>query len=166
MITASTAVVDGGDMKTKLDTVWDRLSKEKAVDFLKRAVGPRTTVRELASILSYDKVAEMKDQLAEVQIGEVIQNHIKHAPVTESPRAERTHARFRTTRMDLEREEIEVLAIVRDNPGINRSAIAKKVRGKLTNKSLSHVSYLLRRLGRLGKVVKSGDRKSTTYHCR
>lgn len=156
--------------RSKLDTTWSDINKANAVDFLKRSIGPRTTVSELLAVLSYDKVQAIKDQLSDVTLSEVVQQaRTTTAPRAAAPKVQATAPvtrkaiRIRSSKASIEQEMGAVLQVLRANPGINRGALAKKVKAQLGNKSLAHVSYLLRKLGEAGQVRQSGERKGATY---
>lgn len=161
------ASTQANPMQEKLDQAWQNIERTSALEFLKNSVTPETSLAELAQILSYDKVMKVKDQLSGVAIGEIVampQVTVRERPVSYAPMARKATPRGRTRRVDIEREEVELLATIRENPGANRGTLAKKVRTKLGgNKSLAHVSYLLRRLNEHGRVKKSGDRRDATY---
>ena len=154
---------DTKNMKQTLDSMWQEVSKERAVDFLKRAVGPKTTVTELASILSYEKVAAAKEQLDNIAIGDILA--APSIKVQERPqRSGAIQRRARSLKNDIDREEKEILAVVKENPGINRGLLAKRVKNRLgNNKTLAHLSYLLHRLTNDGRLKKIGSRRDATY---
>lgn len=153
-------------LRSKLDDTWSEISKEKVVDFLKRTVGPRTSISELLSVLSYDKVQSIKDQLGDIPLGEVMQSFTK--PSTRQTQAQpvtrrRAPTRMRSSSDAIGQEMAAVLKVLKDNPGISRGDLAKRLRGQLGNKSLAHVSYLLRKLTEAGQIRQHGERKGATY---
>jgi hypothetical protein len=152
-----TSVAD--KLRARLDAAWGKVVQEKALDFFKRAVSPATTIGELMKILAYDKVDLNK--LSGVSIGEIVRATSGNGNKAATPTPH--EPRIRTSGEDIEREESEILTMLKDNPGIGRDDIGRKVRGRLTNKSMAHVSYLLRRLVEQGRVSKSGERRGTVY---
>jgi DNA-binding transcriptional ArsR family regulator len=160
-LTKENAMNTQQQQQTKLDEVWNRVNKEKALDFFKRAVSPTTTVSELMAILSYDKVQGIKEQLADVTLGDVVRG----APP--APQAAPSQPRAaRTSTQSIEQEKAAILAVVKANPGINRGELARQARSQLANKSLAHVSYLLRKLSEEGHITQKGERRGATYEAR
>jgi IS1 family transposase len=152
----------GNQIQEKLDNVWQEVTRNVATDFLKRAITPETTLSELKSILSYDKVSAVVSD-NEVVIGELMKAS-KVSVSGETATVPTYQRRIRSLKNDIAREELEILAVVKENPGINRGALAKRVKSKLgSNKSLAHLSYLLHRLGNSGKLRKVGARRNATY---
>src|SRR5437762_3500939 len=94
---------------SKLEQVWDEVSRDTAIDFLKKSVTSSTSVSEFLSVLSYDKIQNLKELLGHISLGDVVQYRRIKVETNPEGNKKKEKMKVRTKRDDLEKEIVLTL---------------------------------------------------------
>jgi len=144
--------------ETKLEQVWREVNRTTVEEFFKRAIRPETTLAELLSVLSFERIEGIKQQLGEIPLGSILES--RPTKLVEFRRAKTI---MRTRRETLEKELLMTMQALKENPNSSRGELLARLTGHLGNKNPMHVSYLLRKLVAADMIEQQGQKKAARY---
>lgn len=142
-----------------LRAAWERVSRERAIEFLRLALGAESTIEDVMRALSSPPMAELREQLKHVTLLEVLSGH------DVSKRVRKWHKkRQRIKAVDVVAGEELVLAMIKKQPGVRLQTLHRVLSGVLARPDKSHVQRLVSRLVSVGAVERRGDRGAARYY--